>query len=321
MTRHVLALVTLPEIFDLGADAVVDALACGWHAVDVRLRGGYGSTNEDKLQTRHAEDWWPVLERLTGMRLGDRTTWPTYAEALFAVAGHLGIECRGHGWLEARDPAAAAGEAAAVIGAIERHDLAEWSINDEAGVWGRNGSFRRDGYLLLDTHTTALHEGQQTCHISRVGFWSPRWQYRGARDLAWETPPPGRRRYHRVGQMLYGTEWDGKHGVRRMAERGRGEDPGWQGWPEHAGAGLWAPWVGVGRWHDRNGDGQIDPGEIVGSVDTLRRLIDTFAPGEIVHYVGYGAASQLTDGREDYPALASLVPTLIDDQAAGRVLA
>lgn len=309
MTRHCLTLVHVSEILDLDPDAVLTALPA-FGAVDVRLRGFSGAdgfTNCGRLSDKHWERWGPVLERVWSGDEGER---PTYAGAVYALARHLDLECWGHGWLEASSVQQAREEAVFAAMVIDEHGLTRWGVNGEIGLFGRPkkkgdalttvpAARVQLGIGLALEHLDELMDGPMVV-IDWMGFASLRWMYGG--DVA-EFSLDFVRRWA-LAQMVYQTAWEGRAGAKATSDRGR------EIWEHQVERGGWSPLIGVGRWEDRDHDGLVDPGEVVGSVATLRHLIATYAPAWVRHYVGNGAASQLTVGRPDYPALAELVPSL-----------
>lgn len=296
-TRHVLTLVTLPQVFaECDPGAFVAALdAGGWMAVDVRLRGGRGPTNEGRMSSGDWTRWQDALKPHFG------TTRPTYADAMFALTDEADLERWGHGWLEAPSLAAVEREAAACAKVSEGRKLRRWGCNAEIGTFGRDRKFRPEGLALSRAFVKAFGRVNMATVLDWMGFASLRWMYGAAVP---EFDAEFCDLWGLCAQMVYQTTWGGKHGAQETAERGR------RVWQVQTEVDCWTPLVGVGRWHDDDGDGVVDPGEVVGDPETLRKLIETFLPSIVRHYVGYGAATQITVGHERYPALASLVPQL-----------
>lgn len=293
-TRHVLTLVTLEEVFRLDPGAFVRALSAGWAAVDVRLRGGFGPVNQARMDAETHQRWLRLLRPHHG------SVRPTYTDAVFALARDAGLECWGHGWLEAPSDDAVTREAEACAKTSADLFLMRWGVNAEIGTFGRDKRFRPGAFDQLRDFVEVFEKLNEAI-LDWMGFASTRWMY-GAGVPEFEAGFTAL--WGLCAQMVYQTTWEGKYGAKATCERGRSV------WRVQTEVDCWTPLVGVGRWHDDDKDGVVDPGEVVGSVGTLRQLIATFRPSMVRHYVGYGAATQITDGHALYPALADLIPTL-----------
>ena len=301
MTKHVLTLVTLPEVFDLGPSVVQQALrAVPWLAVDIRLRGGRGPTNQARLSATHAAAWTHTLKLLIPTyRRDNPLTWPNYAEAMYACARAAGLECWGHGWLEAETIEQATKEAEVCAITSTRLGLLRWGLNAEVGVFGKQGSFRPQGVEVAAAFGMRFASRSEAI-VDWMGFASLRWMYGNVTEFT----PDFCAIWGLNAQMVYQTQWGGKTGAKATSERGRAI------WQVQTESDCWTPLIGVGRWDDKDHDGVVDAGEVGGDPETTRQMVQFFKPTILRHYLGYGAAAQLATGNRLYPALTRLIPTL-----------
>ena len=298
MTAHVLTIVNARQVLAQCDPVALREAVGAFSAVDVRLRGFSGAggyTNCDRLDDKLWKRW---KGHLDGVWEGDDGERPTAARVIYGLARLAGAEAWGHGWLEAANDAQAYQEAGFVLPVVDEYGLARWGVNAEIGTFGR-------GKPLTSVPRQRIRAGQDASRAFRYAMraaHSVALDWMGFADLTWmygagpEHDAEFVALWDECAQMAYQTAWEGRAGAKATCERGRAL---WTG--------PWSPLVGVGRWHDDNRNGRVDPGEVVGSVSTLRNIIAEFAPERVRHYVGNDAATQITVGRPDYPALGSLV--------------
>lgn len=297
--RTVLTLVDLPGVLDAGPDAllsVLGVLAPG-DAVDVRLEGGRGPVNQQPLSDRH----WRAWRDLSAHYLGGPAR-PSYAGLVYRLARHHELEVRGHGWVAARHIDEAIAAARRVAGYCRRYRLPRYGCNAESGIW-RGGTtgiiragrpvYRQNGNAeaLLHAWLTVIAAEADVC-VDWMGYADPSWHYPGGAPVSQELA----RRFQRAVLMVYGDD------VGAQAKRAL------EAWLPHYLRGDAGLLTGVGRWRDDDGDGVVDPGEVVGDPTAIRAALVETAPAEWHPYVGFGAASQLAQGHRLFPPLTTYIP-------------
>lgn len=315
MTQHVLVPVNLYQCFNEGPRAVEAAMRGGFVATSVRLRGGKGGTNQRKLIRRHRKAWKTEVEDL-GFDYGDAT----YAAVWFAIARAVGIDCEGHGWLEAVNELEARAEANAVVELCILYALKRWGLNGESGLFGeslRNGGagFRPQAFKALKAFVQRFMgwdegQGPPETALDWWGYLSLKFFFLGEKGVR-EFRKAERGWFSAVCPMIYQIAYEGRWGAKEKAELGV------KRWPEHVERGDFDMLVGCGRWDDKNRDGEVQPGEVIGNMETIRSLLADFEVRRMHHYVGNGASMMLAKGHRYYHSMADLAKLVGDDSSIG----